>query len=206
MCGRYVITNAVTKTKNMVKTAIKLEDSSNYNAHPYQDLPIIKKYTNGNTLESLKWGIVPTWVKKKEFKPLINARIETINEKVSFKHLIKKNKCVVIADGFYEWKRSTNNKTPFYLYEKDKKNLFIAAIYQNDQFCMITENASENICEVHNRQPVILYEKDVNKYLKIDCDGKDILKNLKRPKLQYYEVSKQVNKPVNNYPTLIQSL
>ena len=101
MCGRYVITNAVTKTKNMVKTAIKLEDSSNYNAHPYQDLPIIKKYTNGNTLESLKWGIVPIWVKKKEFKPLINARIETINEKVSFKYLIKKNKCVVIADGFY---------------------------------------------------------------------------------------------------------
>ena len=157
MCGRYVITNAVTKTKNMVKTAIKLEYSSNYNAHPYQDLPVIKKYTNGNTLESLKWGIVPTWAKKKEFKPLINARIETINEKVSFKHLIKKNKCVVIADGFYEWKRSTNNKTPFYLYEKDKKNLFIAAIYQNDQFCIITENANEKICEVHNRQPVMLY-------------------------------------------------
>ena len=206
MCGRYVITNAVTKTKNMVKTAIKLEDSSNYNAHPYQDLPIIKKYTNGNTLESLKWGIVPTWVKKKEFKPLINARIETINEKVSFKYLIKKNKCVVIADGFYEWKRSRNHKTPFYFYEKDKKNLFIAAIYQNDQFCMITENANENICEIHNRQPVILYEKDVNKYLKSDCDGKDILNNLKRPELQFYEVSKQVNKPANNYPTLIQSL
>ena len=206
MCGRYVITNAVTKTKNMVKTAIKLEDSSNYNAHPYQDLPVIKKYTNGNTLESLKWGIVPTWAKKKEFKPLINARIETINEKVSFKHLIKKNKCVVIADGFYEWKRGTNNKTPFYLYEKEKKNLFIAAIYQNDQFCMITENAHENIYEVHSRQPVILHEKDVNNYLKIDCNGKDILNNLKRPELQFYEVSKQVNKPANNYPTLIQSL
>ena len=123
MCGRYVITNAVTKTKGMVKTAIKLEDSSNYNAYPYQDLPIIKKYTNGNTLEPLKWGITPTWAKIKEFKPLINARIETINERVSFKRLIKKNKCVVIADGFYEWKRITDNKTPFYLYEKDKKNL-----------------------------------------------------------------------------------
>ena len=206
MCGRYVITNAVTKTKKMVKTAINLEDSSNYNAHPYQDLPVIKKYTNGNTLEKLKWGIVPTWAKKKEFKPLINARIETINEKVSFKHLIKKNKCIVIADGFYEWKRSTNNKTPFYLYEKDKKNLFIAAIYQNDQFCMITENANENICEIHNRQPVILYEKDINKYLKIDCGGKDILNNLKRPELQFYEVSKQVNNPANNNSTLIQSL
>ena len=70
----------------------------------------------------------------------------------------------------------------------------------------IFENANENICEVHNRQPVILYEKDVNKYLKFDCDGKDILNNLKRPELQFYEVSKQVNKPANNYPTLIQSL
>ena len=85
MCGRYVITNAVSKTSKMVKTAINVEDSENYNAHPYQNLPVIKKYKNGNTLENLKWGIVPSWAKKKDFKPLINARLETIVEKVSFK-------------------------------------------------------------------------------------------------------------------------
>ena len=63
MCGRYVITNAVSKTSKIVKTAIKVEDSENYNAHPYQKLPVIKKYNNGNTLENLKWGIVPSWSK-----------------------------------------------------------------------------------------------------------------------------------------------
>ena len=88
MCGRYVVTNPVSKTKSLVKTAIKVEDKENYNAHPYQDLPVIKKYTNGNALENLKWGLVPSWSKKNEFKPLINARLETIDEKVSFKKLI----------------------------------------------------------------------------------------------------------------------
>ena len=62
----------------------------NYNAHPSQELPIIKKYSNGFTLEKAKWGIIPSWAKKKDFKALINARLETINEKVSFKNLIKK--------------------------------------------------------------------------------------------------------------------
>ena len=89
MCGRYVITNAVTKTKNIVKTAINVQDSDNYNAHPYQNLPVVKKYKNGNTVENLKWGIIPSWAKQKDFKALINARLETIDEKVSFKKLIK---------------------------------------------------------------------------------------------------------------------
>ena len=80
MCGRYVVTNAVTKTSKIVKSAIQVEDNENYNAHPYQKLPDIKKYKNGNTLESLKWGIVPGWAKEKDFKALINARLETIDD------------------------------------------------------------------------------------------------------------------------------
>ena len=60
MCGRYVITNAVSKTSKMVKTAIKVEDSENYNAHPYENLPVIQTYTNANTLVHFKRGIVPS--------------------------------------------------------------------------------------------------------------------------------------------------
>ena len=82
MCGRYVITSPVTKTKKLVKSAIQVEDNENYNAHPFQKLPVIKKYNNGNTLENLKWGVVPSWAKQKDFKPLINARLETIDEKI----------------------------------------------------------------------------------------------------------------------------
>ena len=113
MCGRYVVTNPVSKTEKIVKSAIQVEDIQNYNAHPYQKLPVIKKYKNGNTLENLKWGLVPSWAKDKEFKALINARLETIDEKVSFKKLIKNFRCVAVADGFYEWKRENELKIHF---------------------------------------------------------------------------------------------
>ena len=78
MCGRYKISKPVSKTVDLVKTNIKVEDTDNYNAHPSQKLPIIKSYTNGKALELCEWGLVPGWSKKLEkFSPLINARKET---------------------------------------------------------------------------------------------------------------------------------
>ena len=206
MCGRYVITSPVSKTKKIVKSAIKIDDLQNYNAHPYQDLPVIKKYLNGNTLEKLKWGIVPSWSKPKDFKPLINARLETIDQKVTFKKLIQLNRCVVVADGFYEWKREDKIKTPYYFQRKDKKNIYIAGIYTENFFCMVTEEARENIRVIHNRQPVILNEIDINKYLNIEINGSSFLQNAKKPVLEFYEISKEVNKPANNNPSLIQKI
>ena len=206
MCGRYVITNAVSKTSKIVKTAIKVEDSENYNAHPYQKLPVIKKYNNGNTLENLKWGIVPSWAKKKDFKPLINARLETIDEKVSFKKLIKLQRCVAVADGFYEWKRIEKEKTPYYFLREDKKLIYIAGIFEEDQFCMITEEASSNVTEIHHRQPVILNENDLNDYLNLVNSGSEFLKDCAKQDLVFHEVSKEVNKPSNNYGNLIKKL
>ena len=204
MCGRYVITNPVSKTKKIVKSAIKVDDLENYNAHPYQNLPVIKKYINGNTLENLKWGMVPSWSKKKEFKPLINARLETIDEKVSFKKLIKLTRCIAVADGFYEWKREEKYKLPYYFLREDKKIMYIAAIYENNEFCLITEQASNNVNEIHHRQPVIINENDINRYLNLELDGSSFLKECKRPKLEFYQISKEVNKPTNNSISLIQ--
>ena len=206
MCGRYVVTNSVSKTKKIVKSAIQINDTENYNAHPYQKLPVIKKYTNGNTLENLKWGIIPSWSKKKDFKPLINARLETIDEKISFKKLIKLSRCVAIADGFYEWKREEKNKTPYYFIRKDKKNMYLAGIYENNEFCLITENADENVKVIHHRQPVILNENDVNRYLNLELSGSNFLKECKKTDLSFYEVSKEVNKPTNNSISLIQKI
>ena len=204
MCGRYVITNPVSKTKKIVKSAIKVDDLENYNAHPYQNLPVIKKYINGNTLENLKWGMVPSWSKKKEFKPLINARLETIDEKVSFKKLIKLTRCIAVADGFYEWKREEKYKVPYYFLREDKKIMYIAAIYENNEFCLITEQASNNVNEIHHRQPVIINENDINRYLNLELDGSSFLKECKRPKLEFYQISKEVNKPTNKSISLIQ--
>ena len=206
MCGRYVITNAVTKTSKIVKSAIQVEDSENYNAHPYQKLPVIKKYTNGNTLENLTWGIVPSWSKKKDFKPLTNARLETIDEKVSFKKLIRVSRCIAIADGFYEWKREEKNKIPYYFQREDKKLIYFPAIFENNQFCLITENASKNVAEIHHRQPVIINENDINKYLNLELSGSNFLNECSKPNLNFYEISKEVNKPTNNSLSLIQKV
>ena len=205
MCGRYVVNNPVSKTSKLVKSAIQVEDIENYNAHPYQKLPVIKKYKNGNTLENLKWGLIPSWAKNKDFKALINARLETIDEKVSFKKLIKLNRCVVVADGFYEWKRNEKEKIPHYFLRKDKKTIFFAGIYENDEFCLITEEAKENIKEIHHRQPVIINEMDINRYLNLELQGSIFLKECKKTDLTFYEVSKDVNKPTNNSASLIQA-
>ena len=206
MCGRYVVTNPVSKTEKIVKSAIQVENIQNYNAHPYQKLPVIKKYKNGNTLENLRWGIVPNWVKNKNFKPLINARLETIDEKVSFKKLIKNFRCVAIADGFYEWKRESKLKTPYYFFREDKKPIFFAGIFEHDQFCLITEAASENVKQIHDRQPVIIKRSEINKYLNLELFGSNFLRETKKPNLDFYEVSKDVNKPSNNTVSLIQKI
>ena len=206
MCGRYVVTNPVSKTNKIVKSAIQVEDIDNYNAHPLKKLPVIKKYKNGNTLENLRWGILPGWAKKNDFKPIINARLETIHEKITFKNLIKLHRCVAVADGFYEWKREENNKIPYYFLREDKKIMYIAGIFDDNEFCLITENASKNIAGIHHRQPVIINENDVNRYLDLELNGSSFLKDCKKPFLKFYEVSKKVNKPTNNNISLIQKI
>ena len=95
MCGRYVVTKPVIKTVDLVKTNIKVEDSDNFNAHPSQKLPVIKSYTNGKALELCEWGLVPAWSKKLDkFSPLINARKETLMEKITFDF---KNRTAVVT-------------------------------------------------------------------------------------------------------------
>ena len=206
MCGRYVITNAVTKTAKIVKKSINVDDGENYNAYPDQKLPVIRNYSNGRALESLKWGIVPGWAKKNNIKALINARLETVDTKPSFKNLIKKSRCVVVANGFYEWQRSEKNKMPYYVYRKDNKVLYLAGIHQNNQFCLITEEASNHFKSIHIRQPVILNEDNIKPYLNILNNGAMFLKNRKKIELDFYLISKDVNRPSNNSKSLIQKI
>ena len=207
MCGRYAVTKPVTKTAGLIKTNIKVEDNDNYNAHPTQKLPIIKSYTNGKTIEQCNWGIVPSWAQdKKDFRPLINARLETLIEKVSFKKLIQTSRCIVVADGYYEWKREEKEKIPHYFTRTDSSLMFFTAIHQNNQFCIITKEASNKVKEIHHREPLIINEEQITNYLDIKKEGMDILQAISSPELKFHEVNKDVNKPINNNPSLIKSI
>jgi len=192
MCGRYVITKPVSKTIDLVKSNIKVEDLDNYNAHPTQKLPIIRSYTNGRAKE------------KSNFRPLINARLETISEKISFKNLIQTSRCIVCADGYYEWKRETDKKTPYYFLRKDNKIMLMAGIFENNQFCIITKKASEQINEIHDREPVIINISQVNDFLNLKKNAQEFLEQVKEPSLNHYKISKEVNNPLNNEKRLLE--
>ena len=84
--------------------------------------------------------------------------------------------------------------------------IFIAGIFEDNQFCLITQQAAENVNKIHHRQPVILNEKDINNYLNLQLDGSNFLKEVNKPNLEFYEVSKNVNKPTNNNISLIQKI
>ena len=120
--------------------------------------------------------------------------------------MIKESRCVAVADGFYEWKRQGKEKTPHYFFREDLKPIFFAGIFQQDQFCLITEEANQNIKEIHLRQPVILNQTDINRYLNLELQGSSFLNERIRTKLNFYVVSKDVNKPANNNFSLIQQI
>ena len=206
MCGRYVVTNAVHKTREIVKSAIAVNDTDDFNASPQQRLPVIKSYTNGKTIESLQWGLTHSWAKEKKIKPLINARLETLKEKISFKNLINNNRCLVVADGYYEWKREKIGKQPYYFTRFDNKVMYFAGIYKYYQFIIITMQADFNAIDIHHRQPVIINEKDLNNYFNLKKEGTSFLKSYKAPKLKFHPVSKDVNNPINNTKELIEEL
>lgn len=211
MCGRYVITKALSKTKNLVSKSNNVVDEINYNAFPGSVLPVITKNEDQVVLSKYHWGLVPKWSEKmKDFKPLNNARLETIHEKVTFKGLIASIRCVVPADGYYEWRKGENNrKVPYYFTGTNLQTLYFAGLYQkniNTEFSIITNEAKGDITEIHHRMPVILKEQDINRYLDLTTDALSLLNVYPAVSLTFNEVSREVNNPANNTPELIQSI
>lgn len=207
MCGRYSITKVVKKTKNIVQNNEGVQDSDNYNAYPTQQLPIVKKDEDSLTLTNYYWGLVPKWSEKMtDFRPLNNARLETLMEKRTFSGLIKSQRCLVPADGYYEWRKNEEGKKfPYFFKREHNETLFLAGLYQknnNLEFSIITTTAKGEISDIHHRMPVILKEEEIKNYL----DSKDpmtFLKSHQNPEIVFYEVGRDVNNPSNNHIGLL---
>ncbi len=207
MCGRYAVKKStLLNANNLVKKNINVDlDQDNFNCSPGTKLPIIKSATNGKYLEQNTWGLKASWAKE-EYKRLHNARLEGIDKKITFKKLIVNSRAVVPASGYYEWAKSESGKIPYYFTRIDDQDIYFAAIHENNQYSLITRDADENISKIHDRQPVIINKSQINNYLNLNNDAVDFLNNIKSPNLKFHPISKEINKPTSNDPSLIRSL
>jgi putative SOS response-associated peptidase YedK len=207
MCGRYAITKAAKKTKNIVQNNEGVEDTDNFNAYPTQLLPVIKKDNDNLTLTNYHWGLVPKWSEKmQDFRPLNNARLETLMEKRTFSGLVAKQRCVVPADGYYEWRKNDEGKKfPYFIKREHNETLFFTGLYQknnNIEFSVITTAAQGELTDIHHRMPVILKKEEIQNYLNTP-DPMVFLNSHQNPELVFYEVSRDVNNPSNNNAGLL---
>ena len=214
MCGRFQLSG---KGKHISERySVEVFDdiyNPNYNCAPSQNLPIITNI-NPTKLSYFKWGLIPFWAKdpKVGFRN-INARAETILEKPSFRHSFNKRRCIIPANGFYEW-RQDSDKTPYRIFLKTENVFSMAGIWDTwkdaenkefNTFSILTTVATEKIKIIHNRMPVIL-RPDIEKEWLSDLPGDKLqayIKSYDAKKLEFYPVSKRINSPKHNDPDLI---
>jgi putative SOS response-associated peptidase YedK len=213
MCGRFSLTTPWELIKKRFDVTIPANDYRlRYNAAPGQELWVIPEETP-NDAQLFHWGLVPFWAKDPKIGArLINARAETIAEKPAFRTPFKKHRCLVLADGFYEWDRKGARRVPYRVVLKDEKPFALAGIcdyWKDDKgkelrsFSIITTDANQLIAKIHDRMPVILLPKDEKVWLD---PGLDIMRALKMlcpypaDDMMMYPVSTLVNNPKNDLP------
>ena len=120
MCGRYTFFNNIDSLQHSLDIDIidsnLIDHQASYNISPTQNAPVVFEENNKRILKNMRWGLIPSWAKDNSFaSKLINARSETIADKPSFKNLITTNRCVVLANGYYEWHINNGIKTPYFI-------------------------------------------------------------------------------------------
>ena len=217
MCGRYTVVADANALRDRFNADVTDKYQKKYNAAPSQLLPVITSATPKG-FSFFYWGLVPDWSKNKAISAkFINARADTIAEKVSFRTALHSRRCLVPADGFYEWKRvSKKSKIPYRFILADQKPFAFAGLweeYENENgeivhtFTIITTEANEVVKSIHDRMPVILTPENEKIWMNNDTAELDLLNVLKpydANEMGLYAVSSQVNNPANDGPDLIE--
>lgn len=221
MCGRFVqysLFQAIQQIFNIDK--VSFEVIPNYNVAPTQEILAVVRQDNENKLEKLHWGLVPFWAKDISIgSGMINARAETVSKKPAFRKAFKKRRCLIPANGFYEWKGDKGNKQPYYVSIPSGEPFAFAGLWETwtdkergeesvyKSCTIITTSASETIREIHHRMPVILDPKFHEKWLSVEIQDPKKLEIILQKGLihdmKYYPVSKLVNFVKNNGPNCI---
>jgi putative SOS response-associated peptidase YedK len=223
MCGRFTLTADPADLQDAFEWVNfgNAELSPRYNIAPTQPIAVIAN-TGTNKLDFFTWGLVPFWAKDPSIgNRMINARAETLAEKPSFKNAFKRRRCLIMADGFYEWQKLPGEKTkiPTYIHLKDRKSFAFAGLWEEWispdgshilSATIITTEPNEIVKPIHNRMPVILPESAYEQWLTPEEVDSQNLSALLRPfdasQMETYPVSRMVNNPRNDHPNCIRPL
>jgi len=220
MCGRFVQVSpfhVVAETFGIPEGAAELHPR--YNVSPGQSvLTVIRPAgEKANRLAWFRWGLVPSWSKDPSIgNRMINARAETVAEKPGFKRAFQKRRCLVAADGFYEWRRTGKTRSPFYVRLRTGEPMGLAGLYEIwaapggetlETCTIITTRANALLEAVHDRMPVIIPRDRQALWLDPERRDAESLAGLLEPYppggMEMYEVSRAVNSPQNDSPELI---
>lgn len=213
MCGRYNIRSLPNRFAEVFDAQAMFEFAVRYNVAPTQSVPVIRIRPHEATREivPMRWGLIPSWAKDEKIgNRMINARCETVSEKPAFRAAFKRRRCLVLADGFYEWKKTGKAKQPYHFYLRDDQPFAFAGLWERwtagpdpiESCTIITTTANELVSDVHDRMPVILSREAANRWLDPDSDEAPPLENLlapyPAPQMDADPVSTLVNSPKND--------
>lgn len=221
MCGRYAFFSPAEAVRRTFALDEVPELEPRYNIAPTQDVPSVRAGEEGaRAFVMLHWGLVPKWAKERAIgNRMINARSETLAEKPSFRDAFRKRRCLVLADGWYEWQVAPGGKQPWFIRMKDARPFAFAGLWERwkdpadggmlDSCAIVTTDASQSIRKIHDRMPAVLAESDWDRWLDTAFSDTDKLSELLHPfepkALQAWPVSRLVNAPKNQGPKLVEA-
>jgi putative SOS response-associated peptidase YedK len=218
MCGRYTLRTPVEKlAEEFGFDNSSIELPPNYNVAPTQGVAAVLEEDGQRHLEVLRWGLIPPWADDPQVgSRMINARAETAPEKPSFRRAFRERRCLIPADGFYEWKRMNGGKQPYYIHMKEGRPFAFAGLWESwkddggpeiRSCTILTTKPNALAGEIHDRMPVILPTGSYDVWLDHESE-RDELYGLLAPypedEMEAYPVSRFVNSPSNNDPRCIE--
>ena len=223
MCGRYTLSTPSDDLALLFDISELMPLPPRYNLAPTQEAAVVRVKESGGPrrLDLLKWGLIPYWAKEAAIgNKLINARSETVVEKASFKTSFKNKRCLIPADGFYEWKKEGKLKQPFLIRRKDAKPFAFAGLWSIwrdpersqpvETFTILTTDANDLMRPLHDRMPVILDRENFDLWLDPKTEDPAKLQSLLVPYVpddfEAFPVSRVVNSPANDRPDCIAPL
>ncbi len=191
MCGRFYLDTNKANIVKQFSVEASTEIKTSFNITPSQDCAAIRLNNKNKELIKLNWGLVPSWAKSDiKIKP-INAKAETIKEKPYFRNAFKKQRCIIPASGFYEWKGSMGNKQPYCIYPLNDACFGFAGLWEKrddlETFTIITTESNDLMKEIHHRMPVILGPKEYDNWLTVG--DHDLLKPYASDEMGHHMIS-----------------